>query len=1051
MKGMIHYFAAHPTVANILMIAIILMGLAVVPGLNKETFPQLKASRVSVSVPYPGASPSEVAEAVCNRLEDATDGISFLKEQTCQAQDNVGTLVAEMTEDGDIKQFKDDIQSAVDGVTDFPAEVENVTVQELGRIDTVLLLGITSDLEQPELKALAEDYRNRLLALPQVPIVEVSGFSTHEYSVLIRPESLQQYGLSISDIATLIRAQSLDLPAGEVETDERSYQIRFENLRRTPEELADLVIMTSDQGGQIRLGDIATVRDEFSDPAQRTEINGKPAATILVSKNKTDDTLKVYDAVKAFVDEENAKLPDSTRLYITQDGATIVRDRLTMLLKNGWQGLLLATLVLFMFFTWRYTFWVAMGLPISFLGGLVVMSITGVSINMISMVALLMAIGILMDDAIVIAESIEKEYRKGKAPLQAATDGIHRVMRGVFSSFLTSVFLFGSLLFMKGDMGQILGVLPVVLLAVLSVSLIEAFLILPHHLKHSLEKRRDAGGRSKLRLWFDHAFLTLTELVGKMADLSVKLRYLVVGGAIALLIFSISLLTSGTLTFKGFPDVEGNQLEARILLPQGTRLERTEEVVQILLDSLDKTVSELKPEDNGDLIRIKQVSYSKNNDASESGEHLATIALELLNTEQRNNSLYELRRLWLENTPPVPDAISILIKEPSFGPGGQAISVRLKGVPAEQLGLASWDLQNWLNGYTGVSNILDDLRPGKPQFIIKLRPGALNSGMDAQYLSNQLRAAYQGVKVSDVYLGREAYEINVQLDSDPQRALQDFEELTVFSKQGVAMPLTAIAEIHEEREYARIVRINHQQTVTVGADVDSELANAGQILADAQARFFPELEKRYHGLQVSLEGETQSSAETSQSVLIGFVLGIAGVYLLLSLQFSNFREPVIVLMNIPMALIGVIWGHFLMGLDMSLPSMIGFVALAGVVVNDSILLVEFVKYRSAEGMSLHDAAGQAVRDRFRAVFLTSVTTIAGILPLLAETSTQAQVLIPLVTSIGFGMLTSTVLILLVLPAGYAILEDFGFTELPEVDGEEEVVVTSEKVSSARLS
>ena len=1040
-KGIIHYFASHPTVANILMIAIILMGVAVVPGLNKETFPQLKSSMVRVSVPYPGASPSEVAEAVCNRLEDATDGISFMKEQTCQAQESVGTLVAEMEEEGDIKQFLDDVQAAVDGITDFPAEVEKVTVKEVGRVDAVLLLGITSELEQPELKALAEDYRNRLLALPEVPIVEVTGFSTHEYSVLIRPESLQQYGMSISDVAGLIRAQALDLPAGEVETHDRTYQIRFENLRRTPEELADLVIMTTEQGSQVRLGDISTIRDDFSTGnAQRTEINGKPAATILVSKNKTDDTLKVYDAVKAFVDAENAKLPDSTRLYITQDGATIVRDRLTMLLKNGWQGLLLATVVLFMFFTWRYTFWVAMGLPIAFLGGLVIMSIAGISINMISMVALLMAIGILMDDAIVIAESIEHEYRRGKSPLKAATDGISRVVRGVLSSFTTSVFLFGSLLFMKGEMGQILGVLPVVLLAVLSVSLIEAFLILPHHLKHSLEKRRDAGGRSKIRLWVDNGFQALTNGVGKLADLSIKLRYLVVGGAIALLIFSISLMAAGVVPFKGFPDTEGNQLEARILLPQGTRLERTEEVVQILLDSLDKTLTDMEPETEGDLIQLTQVSYSTHNDAHESGEHLATIGLELLSAEKRNNSLGSLQRRWRENTPAIPDAISILIKEPGFGPGGQAISVRLKGLPAAQLAEASWELQGWLNGYVGVSNILDDLRPGKPQFILKLRPGALNAGLDAQFLSDQLRSAYQGVKVSDVYLGREAYEINVQLDSSPQRALQDFEQLTVFSKQGVAMPLTSVAEIQESRDYARIVRINHQLTVTVGADVDSSIANAGQILADAQQRFFPKLEERYPGLQVSLEGETQSSTETSQSVLTGFILGIAGVYLLLSLQFSNFREPLIVLLNIPMALIGVIWGHLLMGLEMSLPSMIGFVALAGVVVNDSILLVEFVKHRSAEGMTLHDAAGQAVRDRFRAVFMTSVTTIAGILPLLAETSRQAQVLIPLVTSIGFGMLTSTVLILLVLPAGYAILEDFGFTELPEPGLDEEELV-----------
>jgi len=381
----------------------------------------------------------------------------------------------------------------------------------------------------------------------------------------------------------------------------------------------------------------------------------------------------------------------------------------------------------------------------------------------------------------------------------------------------------------------------------------------------------------------------------------------------------------------------------------------------------------------------------------------------------------------------IPDAISILIKEPSGGPGGQAISIRLQGRPLDELSQVSYEIQGWLRGYKGVYNILDDLRPGKPQLRVTLLPGALSAGVDAKSLAEQLRAAYQGVKVADVYRGREAYAINVKLSSPKKTALRDFEHLTVFTKDGSALPLSAVAQIEETREYARIVRVNHYQTITVGADTDDDVANAGQILNATRKEFFPQLEARYPGLTISIEGETQSSAETLQSVVTGFILGLAGVYLLLSLQFSNYREPFVVLLNIPLAFIGVIGGHWFMGLNLSLPSVVGFVALAGVVVNDSILLVEFVKLRSQEGMRLYDAAAKAVEDRFRAVFLTSVTTIAGLIPLLTETSRQAQVLIPLVTSIAFGMLASTVLILLVLPASYAILEDFGFTELPEVE------------------
>jgi len=1026
---MIRYFAAHPTAANILMIAIILLGLSSLSGLNKETFPQLKSDKVQVKIPYPGASPEDVEEGICNRLEDATDGISFLEEQKCEARDNLSIFTVTMQEGGNIKTFKDDIQAAIDTITDFPDGIEDITVKELGRVDTVLLLAISSDLPPTELKALAEYYRKRLLQTANIPIAEIQGFSQHEYRIEIKPDALQAYKLSIQDIADLIKSQALDSPAGLLEANERAYQIRFENQRRTPEALADLVILTTDKGGQVRLGDIATIKDQFELENKRAILNGQPTAQILISKNKSDDTLKVFYAVKDFIEEENAKLPEGTQLIITQDAAGIVEDRLNLLLKNGWQGLILATLVLFLFFSLRYTFWVALGLPVAFLGGIVFMSIFGVTINMISMVALLMAIGILMDDAIVLSESIESEHRAGKPPLHAALDGTKKVMRGILSSFTTSVLLFGSLLFLKGEMGQIMGVLPVVLLSVLTISLLEAFLILPHHLKHSLEKTHHEK-KPAWRRGFDYLFNKLRNFVGKLADWAIKARYFVFGSAIALLIFSIALMVSGVVKFKGFPHIEGNRLEARIIMPQGTPFERTAEVTDSLVKSLNKTLDELPPEADGNkLVKNLQISYRENSDAHEDGDHLATIALDLLNAEVRNNSLVTLQNKWRENTPIIADALSIQFKEPVFGPGGQAISIRLQGDDLQQLSKASWELQDWLKAYPGTSNIMDDLRLGKPQFIISLLPGALKSGVDAQQVAAQLRAAYQGSKVGEVYQGREAYEINVKLASDPTQALSDFEQLTIFSKQGETMPLNAIANIEEERSFSRIVRINHQRTVTLTGDIDSKVGNTQVVLNHTKKHFLPTLQEKYPDLSISLEGEVKSDAETSGSVLIGFILGVVGVYLLLSLQFQNYREPFVVLLNIPLALIGVIWGHLLMGLDMGLPSMIGFVALAGVVVNDSILLVEFVKYRCAEGMSLHAAAGQAVRDRFRAIFLTSLTTVAGMLPILSETSLQAQILIPLVASVVFGMLAATVLILFVLPATYAILEDFGFTEL----------------------
>jgi multidrug efflux pump subunit AcrB len=1027
---MIRYFAAHPTAANILMFVILLLGVAALPGIEKETFPEIKLYKVQVTVSYAGASAAEVEEGICNRLEDNTDGISFLEERSCEARDNVGIMVLDMQESGDLQQFIDDVRSAVDGITDFPDDAEDPVIDELGRTSAVVSIAISAQLSQPELKALAEHYRDRLLALPEVPMVEVSGFSTHELSVRVKAETLRRYRLSIQDIANLIQRQAVDLPAGILEADQLSYQIRVENERRTVDELSDLVVLNDEKGARLRLGDIATIADEFTDREVRVELNGRPAALLQVKKNTGDDTLTVFNAVKSFVDEENSLLPESTRLVITQDSASIVEDRLQLLVRNGWQGLLLATLALFLFFSWRYTFWVALGLPISFIGGLMIMSIFGITINMISMVALLMAIGILMDDAIVISESIESEYQTGKPPLQAAVDGIQKVGRGVLSSFATSAMLFGSLLFLKGDMGQVLGVLPVVLLSVLIISLVEAFLILPHHLTHSLQHHKNQG-KPAWRQSFERKFDGLRDEVGKIADLAIHYRYLTLGTAIGLFVITISLFPAGVIKFKAFPDLEGNVLEARIIMPQGTPFDRTEAIVASLLTSLEQAQQRLPPEDEGELIRHIQVFYSSNADAGEEGAHLATISLDLLDSERRNTSLNELRRLWLETTGSIPDAVSVQFKEPVLGPAGQAISIRLQHDDLQQLSNASWELQTWLNGYPGVSNVMDNLRLGKPQFTVSLRPGSLVSGLNAQQLAQQLRAAYQGVKVDDIYRGREAYEINVKLDTDRENALRDFEQLSLFNNQGVDIPLNAIANVAEKREFSRIIRVDHQRTVTISGDIDADIANTNEIIGDTRARFLNGLQQRYPGMYISLEGEVKNARETNQSVLTGFLLGIAGVYFLLSFQFRNYREPLVVLMNIPLALIGVVWGHKLMGLDITMPSMIGFVSLAGIVVNDSILLVEFVKRRSLEGLSLHDAAGQAVRDRFRAIFLTSITTIAGMLPLLSETSLQAQVLVPLVASVVFGMMSSTVLLLLVLPASYAIMEDMGIREIDE--------------------
>jgi multidrug efflux pump subunit AcrB len=1028
---MIRYFATHPTISNILMMAIIAIGLYSLSFLNKESFPLIKQSKVQVIVAYPGASPLDVEGGICNPLEDATDGISFLKEQDCDARDNMAIFTLEMQEEGDIREFSDDIKSKIDGIQNFPDNIETPVIKQLGRINSVANIAITSDnLTLSELKALGEYYRDRLIAMPEIPIVTIDGFSMHQLQILIHSDTQKKYNLSVQDIANLIAAQALELPVGILEATEISYQIKFNNVRKTVDDLENLVILNTPEGGEITLGELATIKDNFERLEETIELNGKPAALLKISKNTIDDTLKVADALVDFVERENKILPQSTRLTIVNDASSSVRERLQLLLTNGWQGLILATFMLLLFFSWRYTFWIALGLPISFLGGLAMMVVFGVSINMISMVALLMAIGILMDDAIVLSENIDHEYRKGKTPLDAVVDGTKKVFRGIFSSYLTSAMLFGSLLMMKGDMGQVLGVLPVVLLSVLTISLIEAFLILPHHLKQSLTHAHHKEP-PKWRQNFEEKFKVLRHAAGDAALVAMRFRYATVGIALAMFVFSIGLIATGVVKFKAFPDMEGNSLEARILTPQGTPLAETQRLVGIVLSALEKTNKTLSENETESLVKNIQVSYGTHGDVPENGPHLATLNIDLLNTENRETKMSSIIRLWKKNTGILPNIINIQYKEPKAGPAGRAIHIRLSGQDLEELTRASWDVQNRLRGYDGVHNLLDDLRPGKPQYSIKLKPGALAAGVDSRNIAAQLRSAYLEFKISEIYKGRESYEIIAKQDNQLNQAMLDFDNFTIFSKTGEAIPLASVAIITEVREFSRIGHINHQRTVNIYGDVDAEISNTAEIIASVQ-NYSEVLKEKYPNIHFNFKGEVENGAETRMSILSGFGLGIFGVFLLLSLQFGNYREPIIVMINIPLALIGAIWGHMIMGLDFTLPSMIGFVSLAGIVVNDSILLVEFVKFRISEGMVFHDAARQAVYDRFRAIFLTSVTTIAGMAPLLFEGSSQALILVPLVTSIVFGMLISTTLILLVLPAMYAIMEDIG-VKLPSIN------------------
>ena len=1028
---MIRYFAAHPTAANLLMLLLVVLGIAALPTLERETFPEFAPQEVQVSLAYPGATPEDVEQAVCKRLEDAIDAVNEVEEIRCQALENSANAVVTMTEQGDFAQFMDDIKSAVEAIDGFPEQVELPVIEQLGRTDQVVSIAITGPLSPPALKAYAEELKDRLQRLPLVSQVILSGFSEHQLQVRVSAEMLQRHGLSISDLANAISRQNIDLPAGSIETRQRNYLIRFMDQRGTLQGLEELVIIGAGSGGEIRLGDIASIQDSFELDEEKILFNGQRAALLQVNKAKTEDTLRVFNAVQDFIAHEQQLAPPRVKFTLTNDSSSVVRDRLQILTSNGMQGLVLVFLVMWLFFQLRFAFWVAMGLPISFLGGLFIMSLLGQSINMISMVALLITLGLLMDDAIVIAENIATHLRKGKSAFRAAVDGTTQVMPGVLSSFLTSVAVFAPLAFLSGNMGKVLEVIPVVLISVLAVSLLEAFLILPHHLEHAL-RNREADPQSAFRQRFD-AFIEWlrNDLLGRAIDAVIHWRYLFLGLVLALFMASLGMLAGGHLKRIAFPDIDGDSFEARLLLPQGTPLWRTEAVVAQISAALQRVDDHYTPLQPGQqhLIEDVTIRYNQNLDAAEKGSHVATISVDILGSEARVGRVDDYLQRWRQEVGVIPDIINLNFKEPQAGPAGIAIEIRIQGRDLKQLKAASLELQSWLQQYQGVINMADDLRPGKPEIRLHLKDGSLAFGVDAATIADQLRAAFYGITADEIETESDSYEIDVALSDLSHDTLDDLQGFHIITTKGDQVPLRTLADIELGQGYARIQRIQGVRTVTITADMDTELGNANQILSATQRDFLPALQQRYPDVRIILEGQAAESSKTSGSMAWGFLIGIVGIFILLSFQFRSYIEPAAVMLTIPLAMIGVIWGHLLMGLDLSMPSIMGAVSLAGIVVNDSILLVEFLKLRAREGIPIPEAAKIASRERFRAVLLTSLTTVAGLTPLLMETSLQAQILIPLACSIVFGLLTATLLVLFVVPALFSVFSDFGWVSV----------------------
>lgn len=614
---MIAFFTRHPTAANLLMIVFVVLGVISLPGLRRETFPDITPWEVQVRVVSLGSTAEEIEEAICQRVEDAVDAVRFVKEVRSEAREGVGTVTIEMEDGGDFITFKDEITSEVEAVNEFPDNAEDPVITQLGTTDPVISLLVSGEMTPSSLKAWCEELKDRLQQLPEVSLVEINGFSDHQLRIELSSKALKRYGLTVNDVASVVGRQSVSRPAGEIETRERDILIRFVEERRSPSELESLIIKGGAGGAEVPLRDVARVIDTFEVDEDKVLLGRERAGLLQIQKTKNQDIIRVAEAVKAFVERERERHPQ-VELAITQDGSTLVVDRLQMLVKNGWQGMLLVFLTLWVFFNVRLSFWVAMSLPVSFLGAFYLMPLCGLTVNMLTMVGMLLALGLLMDDGIVIAENIAAHRSQGKSAMQAAIDGVKEVSAGVISSFLTTVCVLGPLTTISGDIGKVLKVVPMILIIVMCVSLVEAFAILPAHLSHALQD--DSQGRFR-KLVSDAIAWTRETLFGHTLDVLLRWRYLWLGSVVGVFLISVSLLAGGFVRFQAFPDLDGDVLNARVLLPAGTPLRRTERIVEQVTDALDRVNQKFSARQPAgqDLVKTVYVQFNHNQDAFETG------------------------------------------------------------------------------------------------------------------------------------------------------------------------------------------------------------------------------------------------------------------------------------------------------------------------------------------------------------------------------------------------------------------------------------------------
>ena len=1021
--AMIDWFARNPVAANLLMVILLAGGIYSAFTIKKEVQPAVDVDVITVTVPFLGATPEDVEEGVLIKIEEAVQDIEGIKEMIATAVRNSGSVNIEVETDYEVLDILDQVKNRVDAISTFPDNTEKPVYSRVQFQQQVLLITVSGEVDERTIKEFAKQIRNEIVAIDGVTRAELIGGRDYEISIEVSEFTLQGYGLTLAEVAQAVRLGSLDLPAGSIKSDSGDILVRTKGQAYVGRDFEDIVVRTNADGTRLLLKDIATIRDEFIERARYSEFNGEPALSIQVLSVGNQSELEIAEKVKSYIIEKQKTLPTDIHITAWADTSYYLKGRLDMMLKNLFFGAALVFLILALFLRLKLAFWVMVGLPIAFMGAFFLMPLVDVTVNMLSLFGFILVLGIVVDDAIVIGESAYTNMRAKGHSTDIIVEGVMKVAVPATFGVLTTIAAFIPILMVTGVTGQFFAAVGWVVTLCLVFSLVESKLILPAHLAHMKVKHYEKGTHNVFirfqRFFSEGLHHFVDDVYAPLLDKALKRRYLTLSIFISLLILSIGLLLGGLLRFVFFPDIAADFLQVSMEMNEGTPAASTHEALRRIQEGLwevDRQISEDEGMKSGAVV-TNVVSFARS-------DTTGRIIAELVKDEVSIIDGQEVLRRWRTEVGDVTGVKTLGFSGATGGPGGgPAVSLTLTGSNIEQVARAAKELERRIHLYDGIYDVRNSYERGTAEIKLNIKPEAESLSLTLADLARQVRAGFYGEEVQRVQRGQDEVKVMVRFPRDERDSVGYLDNMRIRTPDGGRVPFNAVAEVELGEAPLRIQRFDRERAVRVSAEVDKEMAEPDKITADILDNELPQVMAQFPGVSYSLSGSSQAQQEVQQDLIMGALLALFLIYTLMAVPLKSYTQPLIIMSVIPFGIIGALVGHWIIGIEVSMMSFFGIIALSGVVVNDSLILVDFVNREQRLGIPLLQAIRDAASKRFRAIVLTSLTTFFGLIPIVLETSLQAQIVIPMAVSLAFGILFATVITLFLIPVLYLMLED----------------------------